>query len=281
MIITCPNCQARYQVASQTIGNAGRKVQCANCQTNWKAKPEPVPDPDTMFDAEGEMALDAEFEREEKAASQSQVKNQSQVMSQATSENAPDGTDGTDVAHEAASGEGNAEADADLDKEKLARQKRNLARRQNILNRSLPKARFQRIVRMSLTIALMTILLSGYLFRENIVLSFPGMAGLYGAVGIKVNVVGLEFRNIRTLRSLRDGAEMMEITASITNISPDQVVVPPVLVSLLDKAGNSIYEWSTAPQVVGMQAGEWIDFKTQLTSPPPGAVSVRLSFVIN
>ena len=39
--------------------------------------------------------------------------------------------------------------------------------------------------------------------------------------------------------------------------------------------------WTTAPQVVGMQAGEWIKFKTQLTSPPSGAVSVHLSFVTN
>ncbi len=267
MIITCPNCQARYQVASQTIGNTGRKVQCANCQTNWKAKPEPVPDtPDTMFGAEEERALDAEFEREERSTGQSKAPGENEA-------------NGSEIAHRDGLKKDSGQAGANLDEEKLARQKRNLARRQSILNRSLPKARLRRIVRMVLTIALMTIVLGGYMFRENIVRSFPSMAGLYGAIGIKVNVVGLEFRDVRTLRALRNGAEIMEITASITNVSPDQVVVPPVLVSLLNKAGKSIYEWSTAPQVVGMQAGEWIEFKTQLTSPPPEAVSVRLSFV--
>jgi len=266
MIITCPNCQARYQVASQTIGNAGRKVQCANCQTNWKAKPEPIPDPDTMFDAKEEKALDAQFEREEFSASQAKSKNEPK---------------GAVNANETGPGENNAKADESVDEEKLARQKRDLARRQSILNRSLPKARLQRIVRMVLAISLMSLLGGGYTLRNNIVSAFPDLAGLYGALGIKVNVVGLEFRDVRTLRALRDGEEVMEITASITNVSNDQVVVPFVLVSLLDKDGRSIYQWSAAPQVVGMQAGEWIEFKTQLTSPPPRAVSVRLSFTTN
>ncbi|VAW21103.1 hypothetical protein MNBD_ALPHA12-1425 [hydrothermal vent metagenome] len=268
MIITCPNCQARYQVASQTIGNAGRKVQCANCQTNWRAKPEAGPDPDTMFDAEEEKALDAQFEREELSANKQKNKDR---PNKATN---PEQTE---------SGENSAktDADADVDEEKLARQKRDLARRQSLLNRSLPKARLLRIVRMILTISLMSILGGGYTLRNNIVSVFPDLAGLYQALGIKVNVVGLEFRDVRTLRALRNGTEVMEITASITNVSRDQVVVPSVLISILDKQGRSIYQWSVDPQVVGMQAGEWVEFKTQLTSPPSKAASVRLNFVTN
>ncbi len=241
-------------------------MQCANCQTNWKAKPSPAPDPDTMFDAKEEQALDAQFEREELSANQEKNKT-GPTISSGANETSPEGN--------------GAEADAGVDKEKLARQKRDLARRQSVLNRSLPKARIQRIVRMVLTISLMSILGGGYTLRNDIVSVFPDLAGLYGALGIKVNVVGLEFRDVRTLRALRNGAEVMEITASITNVSRDQVVVPLVLVSLLDKDGRSIYQWSAAPQVMGMQAGEWIDFKTQLTSPPSRAASVRLSFVTN
>ncbi len=262
MIITCPNCQARYQVNSQTIGNAGRKVQCANCQTNWKAKPEAEPEPDKMFDAAGEQALDDEFRREEKLASKS-------------------GKTGPGVSAEVASGENSPEADAAFDAEKLARQKRDLDRRKSLLNRALPEAWLKRSVRMVLAVVLMSFLGGSYTLRQNIVTAFPDLAGIYGALGIKVNVIGLEFRELRTLRALRDGAEMMEITASITNISKYQVAVPTVLISSLDDQGRLVYEWSTDPQVVGMQAGEWIDFKTQLTSPPPEAASVRLSFVMN
>ncbi len=241
-------------------------MQCANCQTNWKAKPEPAPNPDTMFDAEEEKALDAQFEREESFASQEKSK-EGRTEARDGKEGGPKENDDT--------------ADTSVDEEKLARQKKDLARRQSLLNRSLPKARLQRIVRMVLTISLMSLLGGGYSLRDNIVSAFPDLAGLYGALGIKVNVVGLEFRDVRTLRALRDGAEVMEITASITNVSNDQVVVPSVIVSLLDKDGRLIYQWSVAPQVVGMQAGEWIEFKTQLTSPPQRATSVSLSFAKN
>ncbi len=264
MIITCPNCQARYQVTSQTIGNAGRKVQCANCQTNWKAEPEPepAPEPDKMFDAAGEQALDDEFRREEDQAGKTDETK-------------------TQVSGEAAPGENGPEADAGFDAEKLARQKKDLDRRKSLLNRALPEAWFKRIARMVLGIVLLSVLGGSYTLRQNIVTAFPDLAGLYGAIGIKVNVIGLEFRQLRTLRALRDGAEVMEISASITNVSKNQVAVPVVLVSLLDEQGRGVYEWSSDPQVVGMQAGEWIEFKTQLTSPPAEAVSVRLSFVVN
>jgi len=36
MIITCPHCQTKYQVAYEAIGSAGRKVQCAQCRQAWQ-----------------------------------------------------------------------------------------------------------------------------------------------------------------------------------------------------------------------------------------------------
>ncbi len=39
MIITCPNCQTKYQVTYEAIGSVGRKVQCAHCQQAWQQRP--------------------------------------------------------------------------------------------------------------------------------------------------------------------------------------------------------------------------------------------------
>jgi predicted Zn finger-like uncharacterized protein len=38
MILTCPNCRARYAVDPQKIGAAGRIVQCARCTHRWFEK---------------------------------------------------------------------------------------------------------------------------------------------------------------------------------------------------------------------------------------------------
>ena len=40
MIVTCPNCAAKYQIASAAIGERGRMVSCANCRHRWFVDPE-------------------------------------------------------------------------------------------------------------------------------------------------------------------------------------------------------------------------------------------------
>lgn len=47
MIVTCPNCEARYAVDPLKIGPAGRTVQCARCDNRWFQRvegPRPAPD---------------------------------------------------------------------------------------------------------------------------------------------------------------------------------------------------------------------------------------------
>ena len=80
MIITCPNCQTKYQVTYEAIGSAGRKVQCASCNQSWqqaalpepkpelKLVPKPDPESDRLFDTMAEEALDAAIVEEEKTA---------------------------------------------------------------------------------------------------------------------------------------------------------------------------------------------------------------------
>src|SRR4051794_31134080 len=40
MIITCPACQTRYQVADDALGSEGRRVRCASCGNVWSYSPE-------------------------------------------------------------------------------------------------------------------------------------------------------------------------------------------------------------------------------------------------
>jgi len=255
MIINCPNCHAQYEVRSETIGNAGRKVQCASCQTNWRAVAMPEPDTmesDVLFSAEEERELDEVFKREE---GQIAAWRQKAVSNSALTE------------------------EEKADQKQLAIQRRALRRRQYILHRNLPRARLRRIVIMTTLVMLMTLFGGGLYLRENLVRGLPDLAGLYEAVGLGVNVVGIEFRDVETLKSLRDGVVVMEISAMLENISGRQVSVPAILVSLLDEGGETLFEWSVMPQVSAMREREWIKFETQLAAPPLDADAVRLTFV--
>ncbi len=256
MLIICPNCQARYEVASQTIGNNGRKVQCASCHKNWKAVAEAEPsEADKIFSAEDEQALDADFYKEEQAQSKK-----------------------TGAMDKVRGGAG-ADQDAQQELTKQAEKRLAMKKRQHLLIRSLPRARMQRLVVMVTSVLLMVFFGGGLVLRERIVMALPDLAGIYSAVGLSVNVVGLEFREVNTVKSLRDGSVVMSVSAMLENVSGGQVSVPPILVSLLDEHGSVLYEWSVTSQVVAMGYGEWVEFETELISPPEGAVGIRLSFV--
>lgn len=271
-VITCPNCQARYGVDPDTLGAGGRQVKCASCHQSWKAKIEvPVAAMDigvsqsdqNLNSDQDEAALDAQFE--------------------ATASEAESEADDAPFIEENSENHGPEEfveepQEAQAKARTRAEQEEDLVRRRDLLARTMPKARLSKLLRV-LGIALLVIVsFSGLFLRENIVRTFPDLAGLYQGIGLGVNVVGLEFSNAKTLRVLRQGDEVMDISANIASVSSHQVSVPRIIVTLLDENGASVFEWSVTSRAAIMLPGEWIEFETQLISPPKEATSVRLAF---
>jgi hypothetical protein len=165
-----------------------------------------------------------------------------------------------------------------IDPALLNKSKRAFDRRQATISRRLPMARVRRAARYGTFVALVALLLLGFSLRTEIVRWLPSLAGLYSAIGLPVNVIGLEFEQSKTLTSFREGKVVMLITSKIRSISSKPVNVPPVLVSLLDANGGTVYEWTVTPKATEMEPGEIMDFSTEVNAPPEGAVTVRLSF---
>jgi predicted Zn finger-like uncharacterized protein len=252
MIITCPHCQTRYQLAMEAIGAAGRKVQCANCSRAWRARPELLAgfrDETEPLDAAAEDQLDRNFYHEDRGA--------------------------RPIASQRAAEDGQSEED---DLALMQMRQRAFSRRQNSMSRRMPLARFRRMARILALGSLVLVFGGGFLFRVQVVEHFPDLAGVYEAVGLGVNVVGLEFRNMDIVHTLRDGQQVLAISAEIASVTSDAKLVPPVIVTLFDTSGQPIYEWSVASEARDLLGGEVVDFETQLSQPPPEAVRVRLSF---
>ena len=142
----------------------------------------------------------------------------------------------------------------------------------------MPIARLRRSARIAVVLALIVLIGGGIALRTGIVEQFPSLAGLYKALGLPVNVTGLDFRNLRTLKSLQQGADVLVVDADIFSVSSGEVAVPPVIVTLMGAGGNAIYQWSVAPKAGELEPGEAVGFETMVTAPPPGAESVKLSF---
>jgi hypothetical protein len=167
---------------------------------------------------------------------------------------------------------------APMDPALLSRARRAFERRQARLSQHLPIAQMRRTARLAAFVLLAAILLLGFGLRTDLVRWFPQLAGVYAAIGLPVNVVGLEFEDSRTLTTYRGGQPLMLITARIRAVAHDAVVVPPVLVTLLDDKGLSLYEWTTQPRLARMAPGEVQEFSSEISTPPAGASRVRLSF---
>jgi predicted Zn finger-like uncharacterized protein len=273
VVIACPNCGMRYQVPYGTLGKDGREVQCAQCGQSWHATadapPPPAVDPDALFSTQDEVALDLAFEEEARAATPALP---------ATQPVDPDHVKTLAEIRAAIAPKPKLQPVNSIDPALLKKATRSFDKRQRAVRSKQPFVRLRRTARLGALVALMALLLLGFSLRIDIVRLFPSLAGLYASIGMPVNVVGLEFTDAKTLMSLRNDKTVMQITAKIHSMAGATVSVPPVLVSLLNDAGATVYEWTVAPEVKEMEPGEVMDFSTEVNSPPDGAVRVRLSF---
>jgi len=257
MIITCPHCQTRYQVTYEAIGSAGRKVQCAHCHQAWdqhplNAAPPQAPDTDQVFSAMAEDQLDEAMASEEKSFAVEAALNRA---SQAGAAVLPG-----------------------LNAAEMKKRQADFSRRRNAMISRLPLARVRRAARILGMVGLAALLSAAYFGRVHIVDRYPDLAGLYAAMGMGVNVVGLEFSGLETLKTLSGGNDVLMVSAQIVGLTAEPVRVPPVVVSLLDADGHAVYEWSVTPRVRDLMAGERATFDTRLSLPPSEATRVRLSF---
>lgn len=276
VVIECPNCGTRYQLPADTVPKQGRQVACAHCGGTWKAKPIAIPDPDSsdeLFDPAEEDALDAQFraaaaEGDRDPNREARERTLAEIRA-AIGGTAPD----PDLAEPAAP------PSPPPPQSGLKRLQQQFQRRQADLNRRLPLARMRRAARMASIAGLVLMLGGGVVFRTEIVRLYPDLAGAYEMVGLGVNVLGLEFREVTTLVTLRNGSRIMRVDGRIFSVASRRVAVPKALVTLLDDQGAPIYEWSVTPEVSELEPGEVVDFTAQLTSPPQGASSVRVGFI--
>lgn len=259
MIITCPHCHTKYQVTYETIGSAGRKVQCAHCQEAWQQRPVENDPPSQAakqaFEAIVEDGLDDALVAEEKAVAADLAKPLAKEE---------------EARRQAEAGK--------IDPEVIRTRQRAFSRRQHAILAEQPLAQLRRGTRVVMGLALCAVLATAYFGRVQVVQRYPAMAGFYEAVGLGVNVIGLDFTNVTTLRTLRDGKEVLIVSAQIIGLTPEPVPVPAVVVTLIGANGQGVYEWSVTPAVRNLMVGERATFDTQLTLPPGDAARVRLSF---
>ena len=126
--------------------------------------------------------------------------------------------------------------------------------------------------------ATLALTLLGVMKRDAIVRAAPPLAGVYAAIGLPVNLKGLEWRDVKTRVVVESAQKVLAVEGEIRNLRDHAQDLPDIALSLRDEAGREVYAWKAPAPKAGLAQGETIQFRARLASPPEGAKAVRVHF---
>jgi hypothetical protein len=114
--------------------------------------------------------------------------------------------------------------------------------------------------------------------RAQIVRHAPQTAALYRAVGLGVNLRGLDFKDVRIIGENENDVPVLVVQGTIVNAVNRQVQVPRLRFALLNPAGMETYAWTAVPTRSVLGQGETLAFRSRLASPPTDIRDVQVRF---
>jgi predicted Zn finger-like uncharacterized protein len=125
-----------------------------------------------------------------------------------------------------------------------------------------------------------TALIGGALHqRARVVGYFPQTATLYAALGLPVNLRGIEIANVRSRLVEDNGVSILVVDGDLKNVAGRKVDLPRLRFAVLGAKGEEIYIWSAQADRPSLGAGEALNFRRRLASPPADGKEVSVRFL--
>ncbi len=264
MIITCPECSTHYTVDAKTLGQSGREVRCASCSHKWFATPEdetpPAPEPDAATDdppAETTEDADTDFD---------EIKAETDAAPEPEAENGePD---------QPAAEDGQATGAEDAPQPTPAHRKF----RDKLEAKTKRKRLFVALGAWGgIAAGLLLILSIATLNRVGVVKILPKTAGAFAAIGMPVNIWGVNLKDITSERVNEAGDDILRISGQIFNPGKKPRAAPLVRISLRDETDAEIHAWTVAVDQAELPPKTGAQFSTMVKNLPPSAVDLRFS----
>lgn len=294
MLIVCPNCATSYRVVAENLGETGRSVRCVSCHHVWFEEPRELEPEAADFSAnlsDPENAARSPIRPPLNDVVDIGSHSYSQTDSgEGMEPDADHGEDFAGIRHEPGFSESPDPDDApsiipgrmdpagsDIHAEKNV--ERIAARRS--FRRARP-ARRRLFTATSALPALICVLLlalgSLFTLRQQVVRHLPQTASLYAMLGMPVNLRGLQFDNVKTVRETQDGVPVLVVEGDIVGTGARLTEVPRLRFAVLDRNGKEIYAWTARPDRTLLPPGEALPFRSRLASPPAEASGVTVRF---
>lgn len=279
MRTTCPRCDTAYTIPDDRIGPKGRKVRCTRCGEQWRAT---ATDPDPVETFRADAAEPAVAETPSPPASATDTIDPFDAL---TTEPEPEAAtaaeplaDGlAEPTREAEAAPPAFERPAEGPPKPNARSRH---RRAHLKMPRMPAAvtRLAPFVGPAVFLVSCLIFTGLVVFRASVVAQAPALAGFYRLVGLEVNLRGLDFGPIETLREMADGQPVLVVEGSLANTSGAARQVPALRFALRDADAQELYAWSVDPRATVIAAGDRLRFRTRLVAPPERAADLQVRF---
>jgi len=295
MLIICPNCETSYDISDASLGAGGRTVRCVRCKKTWFATPPAEPSPESFAAA---SAAASAYQQGAAAAAE-----EPPAESEAAAAEPPPDDDDVDANLAARAAERThatfaappslEEALASFDAPPLApggdEPPSSPARKDpnDVESMAARRARRQkynpppREIRPGITLLIALLIAANgaiLLWRHEIVRSMPQTARLFAAVGLPVNLRGIDFVDVTTTKETHEGVTVLVVNGTIANNTREPHEVPRIRFSLKGAAGNEVYAWTTVPARGSLGVGESEPFNTRLASPAADGREVVVRF---
>jgi predicted Zn finger-like uncharacterized protein len=293
MQIACPHCGTTYKLADDAIGASGRSVRCTRCQTMWRAEASALTASAASLPVD-ETAAVAAFGAELGAPPSANPPSLETIAPPLAAEPPPPGE--APFPPNAETSESPATladiaipiADApplqpddepppidslddtgppDIESVAARRARKSSAGHKR---RRLP---------LSAIITVLIVLCIGLVhWRKFVVSHAPQLASFYTALGLPVNLRGLEFTDMKIGNETHDGVPVLVVEGLIVSTTSQASDVPRLRFALRSTAGAEIYAWTAQPTQPKLGAFETMPFRSRLASPPAEGHDVQVRF---
>jgi predicted Zn finger-like uncharacterized protein len=292
VIIACPSCGARFNLDPAKLLPAGRNVRCAKCAHGWRQMPEGYEEPARIATPEPAppepLPPEPAPQAAESPASPEEVETHSPTPPETPAEMAQSLAAIAEQVTGANRGPKGAEGDvseAKLQSNPIAR----LARRTppgpiTVPPRMRPMRPAKRSSHLGLILIaglVIGLLIAAYAFRAVISRTVPGADVIYSLLNLSTDnpAADLEISNFvaKITRNEATGHNVIDLTATIFNLSQYPVNAPTLMVIPIDEVGSHMEPLRFRLRELVLEPGQNINFKKSFDNWPPNAASAVLS----
>jgi predicted Zn finger-like uncharacterized protein len=260
MRIVCPKCDTGYEIKPEALGANGRTVRCASCANTWFAIPEHVAEPAAQPDV-----LPPLPEMEPPMADPSDVMGDRNAEA---ATGAADAHGGATLVHDVES-----RASRSLRKSKSTKGNKSAKAGRDRTPGRPPNTGFLILGGIALS------LIGALVFRDAVVRLVPDTAGLFAAVGLPVNLRGLEFRDIAASIEFEAGQPVTVVEGRIENITEVSMAVPRLRLAVRAVDGREVMSWAASAARPTVGPRESVPFRTRLTAPVRDGTDIEVRFL--